>query len=90
MPGRERTAVPFSTEAMRANLLRLQNEWEAVQASRCRDAVYGYLTAIFELVSWWDRRARQSSVLVGRCTCAGTIQIESRNPSQPSFVARPI
>jgi hypothetical protein len=46
-------AIPFSTEAMSATLLRLQNEWEAVQASRNRDAIYGYLTAVFQLVEWW-------------------------------------
>ena len=33
MLGRERTTIPFSTEALKANLLRLQNEWETVQAS---------------------------------------------------------
>jgi len=33
MLDRETTAIPFSTEAMKANLLRLQNEWESVQAS---------------------------------------------------------
>ena len=53
MLGREPTRVPFSTEAMKANLLRLQNEWETVQASRHRGAIYKYLTAVFELVSWW-------------------------------------
>ena len=48
MLGREPTPFPFSTEALRASLLRLQNEWETVQASRGRDAIYGYLTAVFE------------------------------------------
>jgi hypothetical protein len=51
MPGRD--TVPFSTEALRASLLRLEGEWEMVQASHDRDAVYGYLTAVFELVWWW-------------------------------------
>ena len=36
------TLVPFSTEAMKATLLRLQNEWETYQTTRDRDAVYGY------------------------------------------------
>ena len=48
MLGREPTAIPFSTEAMRASLLRLEEEWETVQASRDRDAVYQYLAAVFE------------------------------------------
>jgi len=58
MLGREPTTVPFSTEAMRASLLRLEGEWEMVQASHDRDAVYGYLTAVFELVSWWAKEGK--------------------------------
>ena len=50
MPGREPTAIPFSTEALRANLLRLQNEWETYQTTRDRDAVYGYLSLVYETV----------------------------------------
>ena len=58
MRGRELATVPFSTEALKANLLRLQNEWETVQASRDRDAIYQYLNSIFELVSWWDEEGK--------------------------------
>ena len=43
---------------MKANLLRLQNEWETFQATNARDAVYQYLTAVFELVSWWAQEGR--------------------------------
>ena len=55
---REPTTIPFSTEALRANLLRLQNEWEAVQASRDRAAIYGYLTAVFETVMVWAKEGK--------------------------------
>ena len=58
MRGREPTTVTFSTEALKANLLRLQNEWETVQASRDRDAIYGYLTPVFEVVAWWDQEGK--------------------------------
>ena len=53
MLDREPTAIPFSAEAMRACLLRLEGEWEMVQASHDRDAIYGYLTAVFETVMAW-------------------------------------
>src|SRR5271166_479353 len=43
---------------MKACLLRLQNEWETVQASRDRDAIYQYLTAVFELVVWWAKEGK--------------------------------
>ena len=58
MLGREPTTIPFSTEAMKASLDRLQNEWETVQASRERNAIYQYLTAVFELVAWWAQEGR--------------------------------
>ena len=69
--GRESAAIPFSTEALKANLLRLQTEWETVQTSRDRGAIYGYLSAIFELVEWWNvegravKRARRALHLRG-------------------------
>ena len=58
MLGREPTAISFSAEAMRANLLRLQNEWETYQTTRDRDAVYGYLSAVFETVMAWTLEGR--------------------------------
>jgi hypothetical protein len=56
--GRERTTIPFSTEALRANLLGLQNVWEMVQASRDRAAIYGYLAAVFETVMVWAKEGK--------------------------------
>jgi hypothetical protein len=50
---REPINVSFSTEALKASLLRLQNEWETVQVSRDRNAIYRYLAAVFESVTWW-------------------------------------
>jgi hypothetical protein len=69
---REPPTIPFSTDALQANLLRLQNEWETVQASHDRNAIYQYLTAVFELVMWWAKegkagnRASQALHLRGR------------------------
>jgi hypothetical protein len=44
---------------LKQDLLRVQNAWDESQASRDRDAIYTYLTAVFELVAWWmvERRA---------------------------------
>ena len=58
MHGRERTTIALSTEAVRANLLRLETEWEMVQESRDRDAIYGYLTTVFELVVCWAKEGK--------------------------------
>jgi hypothetical protein len=43
---------------LRQDLLRVRNAWEECQASRDRDAIYGYLTAVFDLVAWWAAENR--------------------------------
>jgi hypothetical protein len=48
-----RDDVPYTTEALKQDLLRLQIAWDDCQASRARDAIYGYLSAVFNLVAWW-------------------------------------
>ncbi len=58
MLDRTKPTIAFSTKALKANLLRLLNEWESVQASRDRDAIYGYLTAVFDLVMWWSQEGK--------------------------------
>ena len=63
--------VPYTTEALKEALLRLQIAWDDCQASRTRDALYGYLSAVFNLVGWWTaennalERARQALRLRG-------------------------
>ena len=53
-----RDDVPYTTRALRQDLLRLRNAWEDCQASRERDAIYTYLTAVFDLVAWWAAENR--------------------------------
>jgi len=59
MLGRPSANIAFSTEALKANLSRLEDEWETYQNTRDRDGIYGYLTAVFELVRSWahDRKS---------------------------------
>ena len=45
--------IAFSTEALKANLERLESEWENYQNTRDRDGIYQYLAAVLELVMWW-------------------------------------
>ena len=58
MPDREPLTIRFSTRALQATLLRLQIEWELVQASRDRAAIYGYLAAVFETVMVWAKEGK--------------------------------
>jgi hypothetical protein len=48
-----RSDIPYTDQALRQDLLRVQNAWDESQARRERDAIYIYLTAVFELVAWW-------------------------------------
>jgi hypothetical protein len=53
-----RNDVPYTTEAIKQDLLRLRTAWEGCQASRERDAIYIYLIAVFDLVAWWAAENR--------------------------------
>lgn len=50
--------VPFSTKALEATLNRLEEEFESYRATRDRDAVFRYLSAVFEAVQCWDQEAK--------------------------------
>ena len=53
--------VPYTTQALRQDLLRVRNAWDECQAHRERDAIYSYLTAVFDLVMWWAAEGRAIS-----------------------------
>jgi hypothetical protein len=53
--------VPYTTQALRQDLLRVRNAWEDCQTSRDRNAIYGYLSAVFDLVMWWAAEGRAAS-----------------------------
>ena len=53
--------VPYSKEALRQDLARVRLAWEQCQASRDRNAIYGYLSAVFDLVMWWAAEDRAVS-----------------------------
>src|ERR1700675_3569433 len=55
----EQQSVPYSSEALRQDLQRVRSAWEDAQASRDRNAIYGYLTAVYDdLVAWWSAEGR--------------------------------
>jgi hypothetical protein len=56
-----RDEVPCTTQALREGLLRVRNAWEECQASRNRNAIYGYLSTVFDLVMWWAAENRAVS-----------------------------
>jgi hypothetical protein len=53
--------VPYTTQALGQDLLRVRNAWDECQSHRERDAIYCYLTAVFDLVMWWKAEDRAIS-----------------------------
>ena len=51
--------IPYSSAALRQDLERLRNAWADVQSSRDRNAIYGYLSAVYGLVAWWRAEGRE-------------------------------
>jgi hypothetical protein len=52
-------AVPYSSAALRQDLERLRGTWEDCQATRDRNAIYGYLNAVYVLVAWWTAEGQE-------------------------------
>src|SRR5580704_13248481 len=59
-------AIPYTKEALERDLERVRDAWDDCQTDRRRGAIYGYLKAVYDLVSWWSAdgsevdRARQA------------------------------
>ena len=45
--------IPYSAESLRQDLERVRDAWDDCQATRDRNAIYAYLTAVYDLVAWW-------------------------------------
>jgi hypothetical protein len=47
-------AIPYTKEALERDLERVKDAWDDSQADRRRDAIYGYLKAVYDVVNWWS------------------------------------
>jgi hypothetical protein len=56
----QKEPIPYSSEALHQDLQRLRTAWDDCQASRDRNAIYGYLSAVYSLVSWWAAEGRET------------------------------
>ncbi len=45
--------MQYSDNALDEDLTRLTGAWADLQSSRARDAVYSFLTIVFDTVEWW-------------------------------------
>jgi hypothetical protein len=51
--------VLLNTNRISFGLQRVRTAWDDCQASRDRNAIYGYLTAVYGLVAWWTAEGRE-------------------------------
>jgi hypothetical protein len=72
-----KATIPYSSEAMRQDLQRVRNAWLDCQASRDRNAIYGYLTAVYGLVAWWAAEGREID-RARRALCLQRLDISDR------------
>ena len=75
--------VPYTAQALGQDLLRVRNAWDECQAHRERDAIYSYLTAVFDLVAWWKAEDRA----ISRARWALRLQNISPSDHDESFTA---
>jgi hypothetical protein len=64
-------AIPYTKSALERDLKRVHDAWDDCQTDRRRDAIYGYLKTVYDLVNWWSAekcevdRARRAMRLRG-------------------------
>jgi hypothetical protein len=51
--------IPYSREALRQDLQRVRCTWADCQADRNRNAIYAYLSAVYDLVAWWTAEGQE-------------------------------
>ena len=56
--GREPEPIPYASEAIRQDIKRIRSIWAKSQRRRRRDAIYTYLSAVYDLVAWWAAEGR--------------------------------
>src|ERR1700675_1619401 len=80
-------AIPYSSAAMRQDLERVRGIWDDCQATRDRNAIYGYLSAVYGLVAWWTLEGRAAD-RPGRALRSQRLEYPSgKTPTRPSFGA---
>ena len=77
----------FSTR-IRRWLEKIRDAWDDFQASRTRDAVYGYLEAVFAIVMHYKVRRKTKKLLRHAFEFADLPFDKNADPFLPSFAAR--
>jgi hypothetical protein len=78
-----KATIPYSSAALRQDLERLRGVWDDCQASRDRNAIYRYLTAVYGLVAWWAAEGSE----VDRARRALRLQRQAVSDREDPFAA---
>jgi hypothetical protein len=70
-------AIPYTSEALRQDLQRVRDAWAGCQATRDRNAIYAYLTAVYGLVSVWAAEGREIE-RARRALCLQRLEVSDR------------
>ena len=87
MRGNGRIAFLIRKNSLVADLARLQASWRSVQSNRQRDAIFLFLSDVFELVRWWtfDNQANERAALA--LALKGIVLPEEIEPYRAVIVA---
>lgn len=70
-PFKIQSRTVYSDKALEADIAPLGDAWSLSQTSRDRDAIYPYLSAVFELVEWWTAKGHSSQYALRALACRG-------------------
>lgn len=57
----KKRGLPYNSEALRRDVMRVQSAWKKYQRSHRRSAIYKFLDAIFEIITIWEADGRARS-----------------------------
>jgi hypothetical protein len=52
--------ISYTDDALQSDIERIRGVWGNFQSSRQRDAVFEYLTEVYNLVGWWEAEGKAS------------------------------
>jgi hypothetical protein len=82
---RQRRPFPIHQKPLRQDLQRVRDTWADCQATRDRNAIYAYLTAVYKLVGVWAAEGREID-RARRALCLRRLEILDREDPFASII----
>jgi hypothetical protein len=78
-------AVPYSSAALRQDVERIRGVWDDCQATRDRNAIYAYLSAVYGLVAWWTAEGQETD-RARRALCLQRLKVSDREDPYAAII----